>query len=531
MKRFWLVLLSLGLIVAFSTSAMAVDLKFSGEFYAAGMYLDKTGSYGQFAGPTAMTAFGAYRQVWVPTGGGLSRDLGNSTAFYYQRLRLNTVFVVAPGLTLTTRLDAMERAWGAARTSPDALLQGYAANVASAGTVAENENIAFDLAYVTYVSPIGIFMAGYQIDNAWGTVFGDNSIPTGKVSFIHQRGPWTFIAQTGKNSAFNASGIYGVGGEQSTPYGQVLALSTAPVPAYFDPVVNNDNASDRDNTFYTLATRYAWNTGQAGFLYKYVRIATLRGVYFNSGAGIPAADAINRALAIAAGVDGAKIDIHVLAPYFKAQFGPVALQGEIMYAFGKWSQEGYWGVDNRAISVLNGWIDATADFDRFYVGGTFAYLSGQDPRDPTTGQYNRQTQGVIDGGFDWNPTLILFNAERTQWAGSLAGWNGQNADVAWRNAYFFQARGGIRPIDKIDIMASVSYANAVVKPTANWANNSYGWELDLTGTYKITNNLSYMLGAGYLFTGDYFKGETNAYGFTGDVQNNFLVINKLTLTF
>ena len=41
MKRFWLVLLSLGLIVAFSTSAMAVDVKFSGEYYAAGLYLDK----------------------------------------------------------------------------------------------------------------------------------------------------------------------------------------------------------------------------------------------------------------------------------------------------------------------------------------------------------------------------------------------------------------------------------------------------------------------------------------------------------
>ncbi len=42
MKRFWLVLLSLGLIAAFSTQAMAVDVKFSGEYYAAGMYLDKT---------------------------------------------------------------------------------------------------------------------------------------------------------------------------------------------------------------------------------------------------------------------------------------------------------------------------------------------------------------------------------------------------------------------------------------------------------------------------------------------------------
>ncbi len=36
----------------------------------------------------------------------------------------------------------------------------------------------------------------------------------------------------------------------------------------------------------------------------------------------------------------------------------------------------------------------------------------------------------------------------------------------------------------------------------------YGYEVDLTATYKITNNLSYMLGAGYLFTGEYYKGAT-----------------------
>ena len=39
-----------------------------------------------------------------------------------------------------------------------------------------------------------------------------------------------------------------------------------------------------------------------------------------------------------------------------------------------------------------------------------------------------------------------------------------------------------------------------------YPNGSYGTEIDLTGTYKITDNLSYMLGVGYLFTGDYFKG-------------------------
>ncbi len=87
MKRIWVFLMLFGLIAAFSTSAEAVDLKFSGEYYAAGMYMDKTD---------------------------LRKDHGPSTAFYYQRLRVRTDFIVAPGLTLITRFDAMERAWGAA---------------------------------------------------------------------------------------------------------------------------------------------------------------------------------------------------------------------------------------------------------------------------------------------------------------------------------------------------------------------------------------------------------------------------------
>ena len=43
MKRLWLVLLSLALVMVFSASAFAVDVKFSGEYYAAGMYQDKVG--------------------------------------------------------------------------------------------------------------------------------------------------------------------------------------------------------------------------------------------------------------------------------------------------------------------------------------------------------------------------------------------------------------------------------------------------------------------------------------------------------
>ncbi len=62
---------------------------------------------------------------------------------------------------------------------------------------------------------------------------------------------------------------------------------------------------------------------------------------------------------------------------------------------------------------------------------------------------------------------------------------------------------------------------------SNIRDDDYGFEADLTATYKITNNLSYLLGIGYLFTGDYYKGISDA----NKIDNDFMVINKLTLTF
>jgi hypothetical protein len=76
-------------------------------------------------------------------------------------------------------------------------------------------------------------------------------------------------------------------------------------------------------------------------------------------------------------------------------------------------------------------------------------------------------------------------------------------------------------------MLSVSYATADKKP-AGFTNSTYGTEVDLTGTYKITNNLSYMLGVGYLFTGDYFKGKDTG---SNKVVDDYILMNKLTLTF
>ncbi|MGP8153428.1 MAG: hypothetical protein ACLQBQ_04690 [Smithella sp.] len=49
--------------------------------------------------------------------------------------------------------------------------------------MAENENIAFDWAYVDYQSPIGTLDAGYMDIGNTGTIFGNSSTPGGQIRF------------------------------------------------------------------------------------------------------------------------------------------------------------------------------------------------------------------------------------------------------------------------------------------------------------------------------------------------------------
>jgi hypothetical protein len=133
----------------------------------------------------------------------------------------------------------------------------------------------------------------------------------------------------------------------------------------------------------------------------------------------------------------------------------------------------------------------------------------------------------------------MFNTQTMDyWVGGIAGHSGSVLDGEMMNAWFGQLRGGVKPMPQLDIMASVSYAQADQNGIGYSSSGSYigtipgktyGTEIDVTGTYKITNNLSYMLGAGYLFTGDYFKG-VNTAG-SAKVTDDFTIINKLTLNF
>ena len=453
MKRLWLILLSLGLIVVFSTAALAVDVKFSGEFYVAGMYLDKTSlnknSY-VIPGPPPVTV-----------------GQGPSTAFYFQRLRVKTDFVVSPGLTLVTRFDAMERAWGASRTAAATALAAD-----SAGTTAENENIAFDWAYIDYKSPIGAFTVGLMEDGRTGTVFGNSYTTLGRIKYAYVIGPVAIKADITKGADSSYTAKNNVAGK------------------YF---------TDADKDKYGLEGVFSWKEGMAGMKVTYYHYADKR----------PAPDSYLRSY-------------FLFTPYAIAKIGPVNIQAEVNYATGDANKYEAPSVKTDVkMESLSAFLDATATFNPVYFGATFAYISGDDP-----GKKDKY-QGALNGGQDWNPCLIMFNYyDRGYWADSLGGYDSTANVGPMTNAWFLQGRVGVTPIDKLDIMASVSYATADKKP-ASVLNNAYGYEADLTATYKITNNLSYMLGLGYFFTGDYYKGTLD----TNELSNDYMVINKLTLTF
>jgi len=333
MKRFWLILLSLGLVMAFSVSAFAVDVKVSGEFYAAGLYLNKTNvndTYYSFT-PKGKDPVNVYSDL--------------STAFFYQRLRVGTDFVVSPCLKLVTRFDAMERIWGGVRSDVGTTLA-----VDSAGTRAENENIAIDWVYINYAAAVGTFEVGYMNSGATGTVFGNSAVPAGRIKYLSPL----------IKDAININ----------------VDLTKSTDKSY--SAITSASNTDTDKDAYAIEGVYNFKndkaSGKAAMKIVYTRDATAR---YSSDY---------------------KSTYFTVTPYAIAKVGPVALQAELNWATGNYSDSDLPAGTDVKMDNLSVFLDATANFAPIYVGGTFAYISGDDPNSS-----DKNEGGVLNGGRDWNP--------------------------------------------------------------------------------------------------------------------------------
>jgi len=432
----------------------------------AGFSLSASAMDVKFSGSYYVT--GIYADNW-----GLGEN-STSSSLYGQRLRMGTEFKIAEGLTLTTRFDALEGRWGQFGT--------YGSET-SRHAGEDDDNISFDRAWITFNSLFGQFKVGRGNSGDWGTPFADGSVDSDSIQYKWASGPVV---------------LGGVAEKMAEGWGR-------------DPVTPE---ADNDDDVYHVYGLYKWSSGIAGLKVKYVRTAV------NSSEDL----------------GGFKTEYWTLQPYAQATFGPVFVEAEFNYQWGDF-QDYEAGVDgtDRDLEGWNAYVHAKADVGNFYFGGFWAFVSGQVPDDDDF------TVGPL-GGITWNPTLILWNEYTNKWAGRLGYDNakiGLSGGQAMTNAHLFQLYAGMKPAPKWDIKASVSYALADEESGLNPATTSsadyieydddeYGWEADLTASYKIYDNLTYTVGFGYLWAGDWFKGPAAD---PGEVDDTYLVMHRLDLVF
>lgn len=487
MKKFLVVLLSLGLLLAYSMTASAADVKFSGQYYVVGFYESNRALQ--------------------------NTDNAYSRAAFWTRTRIQTVFQVAEGLSFTTRFDAFEKQWGAVnRSSSTSEDKSNSGKVNSTGATLQ-ENLEMEYGYVTFATKIGTFQIGYQAADEWGTVFADIPGSRPRAMFSTAFGNLTMLA------------IYEKVYESDTVRFQDTTTTTTAASTYnlTSGSATPSRQSDSDADRYMLAGIYNFTGGNAGLLWRYDSYAQNRS---------PVAQASTSATLAA---NPYRQQIHSFSPYFKATIGPVYLEGEFVYMTGKTAK-----YDNDTADIdkegYGGYFNAKYSIGPAYVGAQFGYSSGNDTAPTTSGvsptvssDPTKDKSGPVSTT-SWVPTLFFANHNMTSWVyGSVYGSQVSGGTASYssnkQNLILYNMYAGYNPTPRWNVEMAVSTMGADKQPTGYQSKN-YGTELDLKVTYKIYDNLSYLVGAGYLWTGDYFKGANNA-----AIGDDYVVLNQLTLNF
>jgi len=552
MKKFTVVLMVLAMAVAFALPASALDIRVNGQWYMAGWYSDNPSLLDKDTNATTDPSWTAARvsgtNVYMESG----RANRGPAAFYTHKLRLNTTFQIVEGLALRTQFDALEAVMGDNTWSGGAA--GRASQQSSSRTsqggagAAVQESIEFEAAWVDFKVPFGRIQAGYVPNGiGFGTWFLIDPYTWPTIRFDTQVGPLNVFASIFKIREWRNSDAFARGG-----------IST------------NGYVNDSDSDAYRIGLVYKMKPGEVGIMYELWRDARAKA---GAGSGWTAAAPVYTdasagqwAGALPTGNQGWVTQISTLNPYFKFTAGPLYLEGEGYYRFGKLRKyepvtAGNAQPEDVDVSAWGAYLHARALFKPFYVGGIFVYMSGDKMDDAT------KVQGSIGqlmgDNYAFNPCLILWNYEYVD----AMGWSQGNIPASalgnprtlesyqntryMDNVWFYQFYAGMYITPKLDITAKIAYAYADQKPrmgvapvgatltaaqthaafvglkNQEFTSDKYGTEFDLVANYKIYNNLTYTVGFGYLWTGDYFKG----YDPNASVKNNYIVMHKLSLMF
>jgi hypothetical protein len=261
--------------------------------------------------------------------------------------------------------------------------------------------------------------------------------------------------------------------------------------------------AEADYDVYSVMADYKWKTGSTGIQIQY---------YHNSFNDYDRASPayIQR--------------FYTFNPYVKATFGPLYLEAEGWYGYGDWQD---WNVAATQDVDLRAWAlyaNGKYTMGPFYFGALFSYESGDDPN--TTDKREGTVFQTLWLGKNYDAFLLMFNDALNTWVANWIGYNGASISTFEDNCLLGKIYAGWNVTPKLRLEAGYGMAKADQTP-AGFVNDDYGSELDIIATYRIYDNLTYMIGFGYWWVGDYFKGASSA----NVIDDDYLLTHKLTLTF
>lgn len=184
MKRLLIGLLALGLIVAMSMPVLAVDVKISGIYEAAGYWESNR------AMKSSAEAAERYSTSWF---------------------RIDPVFKIGEGLQLITRFEGLERVAG--RDAIGADITG-----SNTRNTAAEQNLSMRRGYISAQMLGGTWNVGYMANGLWGTDFVDYDASNFRIKPIYNVGPWTFILLFEKSTGENSLGTTTYSDSDATNY-------------------------------------------------------------------------------------------------------------------------------------------------------------------------------------------------------------------------------------------------------------------------------------------------------------------------
>ena len=320
---------------------------------------------------------------------------------------------------------------------------------------APGDDFAHDRAYGWFTTGFGKFQMGEFVDLTWGTGFCDDSPNYEQIMYQGAFGPLGVLAKVVKlNEADKAS-----------------------------------TSADGDFDSYKLGAIYKWDGGEAGAIAAYYIDAATSTAY--------------------------KAKYWGVAPYVKANFGPLYLEAELDKYLGDARDYSAAGTTDWDKSGISYYAQAKVNFGPAYAGVMYAYVQGDDTSTGT------DDEGGPTGD-DWNPSLIMFNDGGS---GRFGGANFGEVDGVKVGGKVYQVFAGASPMENLSMKVAVSAFYVDEKGTA--LHDDLGTTLDVEATYKLFSSVSYYVGLGYLWAGDYWKGASAA----TQIEDSYVIKNQIQWSF